>query len=167
MTSYHPRRPEKVIGERNELLAIIGGQKVMTLALCKDNEPYLATVNYVYDREENCFYFHCAPRGRKVDYLKANPSVWGQVLEDRGYLQGECDHAYRTVQFRGFAEFLSEEEIKRSVLEKLIDAQEEDPGPRRERLHQDRSLNHVGIVRIRIFEMTGKMNPAKKEEVVS
>lgn len=167
MAIYHPRHPENVIDERNELLAVIRGQKFMTLALCKDNKPYLATVNYDYDPAENCFYFHCAPRGRKVDYLKANPNVWGQVLEDRGYLQGECDHAYRTVQFRGIAEFLSAEDGKRRALEKLIDAQEEDPGPRRERLGRNRDLSGVGIVKIQVLEMTGKMNPVKKEEVVS
>jgi nitroimidazol reductase NimA-like FMN-containing flavoprotein (pyridoxamine 5'-phosphate oxidase superfamily) len=147
--------------DRGEMLEVIRRQKFLTLAMASGNDPYLATMNYAYDEHENCFYSHCAPKGKKADYLKANPNVWGQVIEDRGYLQGECDHAYRTVQFKGLAEFLSSEESKRSALEKLIEAQEKDPEPRKARLARDRDLGGVGVVKIQVIEMSGKRNPAK------
>ena len=40
--------------------------------------------------------------------LRANPSVWGQVIEDRGYLPGQCSHAYRSVMFEARAEFVTD-----------------------------------------------------------
>lgn len=155
-TAYHLRRTERAITDPAELLEIIQGQKHMTLALCRDNEPYLATVNYGYDAEEGCFYFHCAAEGRKVDYLRANPTVWGQVLEDRGYLPGQCDYAYRTVQFRGHAEFVEDLDEKRRALALMIDQLEPDPEPVKARLLVEGRVRKVGIVRVRVLEMTGK-----------
>ncbi len=103
MDTYHLRRSEKEITDPDQILAIIRGQKYMTLAKCKDNVLYLVTVNYGYDEARNCFYFHCARKVKKQDYLAANPMVWGQIVEDAGYQDGKCDHAFRTVQFQGCA----------------------------------------------------------------
>ena len=117
MTDYHFHHPEKMFTDRAELLEIIGGQRLMTLAMAVDGQPYLITVNYGFDAEANCFYFHCAPEGKKLDYLRANPNVWGQVVENRGYVTGKCDHAYRSVHFAGRVDFLETEEEKRAALD--------------------------------------------------
>jgi len=156
ISPYHQRRAELAIAGPAELLEIIQGQKHMTLALCCDNEPYLVTVNYGYDPGEGCFYFHCAPQGKKVDYLRANPIVWGQVLDDRGYLPGRCDHAYRTVQFRGRAEFVEGLEEKRCALALMIERLEPDPEPVKARLLVEERVSKVTLVRVRVLEMTGK-----------
>ncbi len=156
--AYHLRRNEKAITDPADLLAVIHGQKTMTLALCRDNEPYLVTVNHAYDEAEQCFYFHCAREGKKIEYLRANPIVWGQVLEDRGYQVGRCDQAFRSVQFRGRAEFVEDLEEKRRALELLIDQLEPDPAPLRPRLLKEERVRGVGIVRIHVLEMTGKQD---------
>lgn len=163
MTSpYHLRRAEKAITDPEELLAVIRGQKFLTLALCQDHEPYLVTMNYAYDQEQRCFYFHCARRGKKVDYLRANPTVWGQVLEDRGYLPGQCDHAYRTVQFRGQAEWIENLEEKRHALMLMIDQLEPDPEPVKRAELTQRKLEGVGILKVRVETMSGKQGPVAK-----
>ncbi len=41
--SYHLRRCEQAITRPEELLEVIRGQRHMTLALCRDGEPYLVT----------------------------------------------------------------------------------------------------------------------------
>ena len=48
--------------------------------------------------------------------LRANPRVWGQVIEDRGYLPGQCAHAYRSVMFEARAEFVTDLQEKRRAL---------------------------------------------------
>jgi len=156
LPAYHQRRPEKAMASEADLLEVILGQKHMTLALCRSNEPYLATVNYGYDPAERCFYFHCAARGKKVDFLRANPTVWGQVLDDRGYLPGRCDHTYRTVQFRGQAEFVEDLDDKRRALTLMIERLEPDPEPVKARLLAEERVRQVTIVRVRVLEMTGK-----------
>jgi hypothetical protein len=89
VTSWHTRHPDKAITDPAEIAHIVAGQKFLTLALCAENQPYLVTLSHAFDAEHNCFYFHCAPVGRKLDLIRANPQVYGQVLEDCGYVAGD------------------------------------------------------------------------------
>jgi uncharacterized protein len=156
MQSYHIRRSEKAITEESELLEIIQGQKFMTLALCKDAQPYLVTLNYGFDLKTCCFYFHCAAEGKKIDYLRANPVVWGQVLEDRGYIVGACDQDFRTVQFRGSVTFLGEREAKREALSLMIDHLEPNPSSVKQSQLQADRLDNVTIAKVQVEMMNGK-----------
>ena len=161
MTTYHQRRPKKTITDEREMIEIITGQKVMTLAMARGDEPYLVTVNYGFDEVQRCCYFHCSRVGKKADFLRANPVVWGQVTEDRGYIAGACDHAFRTVQFRGRVEFLEGDEEKRRALAVMVEHLEPDPEPVKQRLITPESLERVAVGRVQIEEMTAKRNPAK------
>lgn len=158
MEQYHLRRVEKAIEDREDLITVLRNGAHMTLALSESNEPYLVTVNYSFDEANMVVYFHCASEGKKIDILRSNSKVWGQVLEDLGYIQGECDHAYRTVQFRGSAEFASNLDEKRHALELMIDKLEKEPEKmRKESLTKDK-LEKVVICKIRIEGMSGKHN---------
>lgn len=161
MAIYHQRRPEKAITQRHELDGIIRSQKTMTLAMCNNNEPYLTTVNYGYDEPEQCFYFHCAPAGKKVDFLKANPQVWGQIVDDQGYLDGQCNHAYRSIQFSGQAELLDDAQERQRAMDLMVDQLESDPVTMKQRLAGPGVLEKAALFRIRIGAMTGKRNPAE------
>jgi len=156
MKTWHPRHPDKVITDPVELAAVVAGQKFLTLALCAENRPYLVTISHVFDSDRNCFYFHCSPVGRKIDLIRTNPQVYGQVLEDRGYKAGECDHAYRTVQFDGMAEVVTDPEEKLDALRRLIEFLEPDPGPVKERNLKAARLDSVTIVRVTVTGWSGK-----------
>lgn len=158
MQIYHLRRSEKAITDPTEMWAIIAAQKTMTLALCKANVPYLITVNYGYDQAAGCLYFHCAGEGKKMDYLRANPAVWGQIMEDNGYQDGKCDHAFRSVQFQGHVTFVREVEDKRRALSLMIDFLESDPEAVKARLITPKALEKVIIGRVKVETMTGKAN---------
>ncbi|WEU40140.1 MAG: pyridoxamine 5'-phosphate oxidase family protein [Candidatus Odinarchaeum yellowstonii] len=156
LESYHSRRPERAITDLKEILEIIKTQRYMSLALCKDNIPYLVTVTYVFDFGDYCFYFHCANTGRKIDYIRANPVVYGEILEDDGYLDGECLHAFRTVQFTGEAEIIVDEEIKRRALSMLIEKHESNPEMSKKRFMREGKIEKTAIIRIKVYEFTGK-----------
>jgi nitroimidazol reductase NimA-like FMN-containing flavoprotein (pyridoxamine 5'-phosphate oxidase superfamily) len=158
MSEFHFRRPELMIDNQAELLEIIAGQKIMTLALCHDNQPYLVTLDFAYDPSANCFFFHSADHGKKIDYLRANPVVWGQVVEDRGYVVDKCDHAYRSVQFAGRVEFVEDMDEKRRILALMIDRFERDPAAAKARLLTDLKVSAIMIGRIRVEALTGKGN---------
>lgn len=158
MPTYHLRRSEKAITDPAEMWAIIAGQKFVTLALCKENIPYLATVNYGYDQVAGCLYFHCAGEGKKMDYLRANPTVWGQIVEDNGYQDGKCDHAFRSVQFQGHVTFVEDIEEKRRALSLMIDRLESDPEAVKVKLITPKALEKVMIGQLHIDTMTGKAN---------
>lgn len=158
------RRSEKEIRNEKGLLDILDRGKHMTLAMCKDGQPYLVTVNHALDREARCLYFHCAQEGRKIDFLKANPQVWGQVLDDRGYIDGECDYAYSSVMFGGRAEFVTDVREKRRAIVSMIEKLDSKPESTKKELIVPASLQGVLICRIHIESLSGKIGggPAKK-----
>ena len=161
---YHLKRIDRAMTDENEISRVINEQKFMTIAMCKDNEAYLVTVNHAFDKSTNSFYFHCAQEGKKIDFIKANPLVWGQILEDMGYSQGDCDHAYRTVQFKGRAELISDIEEKRQALELMIEGLEEEPEKCKKEFITRSELEKVAICRIDIMELSGKENIIKEED---
>jgi len=157
------RRKDREIKSRAEIIDIVNGQKIATIAMCKDNSPYLITADYGFDEQEKCFYIHCAKRGKKIDFLRANPRVWGCSVEDLGYVQGECDHYYRSVHFEGGAELITDLERKRKALELMIDFLEDDPEKgKKEFITKTKFLNTM-IVRINVSRFTGKCNVPKKK----
>jgi nitroimidazol reductase NimA-like FMN-containing flavoprotein (pyridoxamine 5'-phosphate oxidase superfamily) len=158
MAEYHLRRVERSIEDREELMDVLRKVTHMTLALSKADEPYLVTVNYSFDEANMRVYFHCASAGKKIDILRSNPRVWGQVLEDLGYIQGECDHSFRTVQFSGNAEFASDISEKKHALELMIDRLEKTPETiKKDSLTKDK-IEKVVICKIVVEGMSGKHN---------
>lgn len=153
---YHLRRIERDMPDRADQLAVLRSQKYLSLAMARENRPYLVSLNYAFSEEENCFYVHSAPEGRKLDYLRANPLVWGQVIEDRGYLPGQCSHAYRSVMFEARAEFLENPEEKRRALSRMIDHADADPEPLKQRLLATAGLEQVVVLRLAVDWMSGK-----------
>ncbi len=160
---YHQRRPEKAITDRDQLLTVLREGNVVTLAMCRNDEPYLVTVNYALNEAGTAIYFHCAGQGKKFDYLSANPKVWGQVFIDGGYLEGECDHRFRTVQFAAEAAFVKEESAKREALTLMIRHFEPNPEPVIKRfLGSPEAVSDVAVVRLDLLQITGKESHMSK-----
>jgi len=156
MKSWHNRHPDKAITDPAEITRIVAGQKFLTLALCAEDRPYLVTLSHAFDSERNCFYFHCAPAGRKLDLIRANPHVYGQVLEDCGYVATECEHKYRTVQFEGRAEVVADPDEKLHALRLLIGRLEPEPEPVKARLLKPERLGSVAVIRVEVTGWSGK-----------
>lgn len=156
------RRKEKEIRDKNEVLSILEQAQYITIAMSRDNEPYLVTLSHGYDREQNCIYFHCAKEGKKAAILNENNKVWGQALIDKGYVQGACDHLYATTHFMGKVNFVESFEEKRHALKIMVTALDDNPASLIEKQLTKKSIADVNIGRIDIEYMTGK----KSEEVI-
>jgi nitroimidazol reductase NimA-like FMN-containing flavoprotein (pyridoxamine 5'-phosphate oxidase superfamily) len=156
------RRKEKEITDEREMLAIIMKAKYITIAMCDNNMPYLATLSHGYDRDQHCIYFHCAKEGKKIDVLRKNNVVWGQALMDKGYVQGSCDHLYATTQFLGKVRFVDEFEEKKHALGIMIKALEREPEKVMESQLKEESIKGVQIGRIDLECLSGK----KSEKVI-
>jgi|GEM_PF-70335 len=155
-TTYHLRRRDKALDDPDERDAVLRRTRWVTLAMCEGDEPYLVVVNHGYDPSRRRLYFHCAADGRKMEVLRANPRVWGIAVEDLGYLDGECDHAFRSVMFGGRVTFLESEAEKREALEVMIRQLESDPGPVEARTLTPARLASVTVGRVDLEVMTGK-----------
>ena len=150
------RRKEKAIEDVAELKEIIRTAQYVTVALCKDNEPYLVSLSHGYDPNKNCVYFHCASEGKKMDILKENNVVWGQALIDKGYIQGKCDHLYATVQFKGTVVFIDDFEEKKEALLNMVHKLDDNPDDVAEKQLTEKSIARVTIGRIDIEYLSGK-----------
>jgi uncharacterized protein len=164
MESYHPlRRKEQEIKDPAELKAILAKTSYVTVAMCRNDEPYLVTLSHGYDEEKNAVYFHCAFAGKKIDFLKANNRVWGQAFIDRGYVQGKCDHLFSSVQFGGRVSFVEEATEKRHALAVMIGQLEGDPEKVMAAKVSDGTLANTCIGRIDIGFLSGKRSEKTAE----
>jgi nitroimidazol reductase NimA-like FMN-containing flavoprotein (pyridoxamine 5'-phosphate oxidase superfamily) len=157
MEKYHQlRRKEQEIRETAELKAILAKTQYVTIAMCRDNEPYLVTLSHGYDEKQNAIYFHCAFEGKKIDILKANNRVWGQAIVDRGYVQGKCDHLFSSVQFSGRVSFVKDGAEKRRALAVMIRQLEQEPDKVMAAKVIDARVAKTNIGRIDIEFLSGK-----------
>lgn len=156
MQKYHLRRHDKALTDEKTINRILKTTRFITLSMCVDNEAYLVTLNHGWDESRSCLYFHCAPKGKKIDFLRTNPRVWGIAVEDLGYLDGKCDHAYRSVMFGGSVIFLEDFDEKYRALEIMIHQQESNPEAVIEAQLTPKAVNAVTLGRIDIDEMSAK-----------
>ncbi|MBO3803034.1 MAG: pyridoxamine 5'-phosphate oxidase family protein [Candidatus Brockarchaeota archaeon] len=152
---YHVRRKDKEITDARVLRKILKATKYVTIAMSKDNVPYLVSLSHGYDEGRNCLYFHCAPVGKKLDYIRSNNVVWGQALLDHGYAEGECDHLYASVHFKGTVSFVENPEEKRMAIECMMKQLDRKPGELIAGIDAER-LKGTTIGRIDIEYMSGK-----------
>ncbi|TSA43635.1 hypothetical protein D4R54_00200 [archaeon] len=164
MAQYHLRRSEKALDDPKEIEQLLASVRIMTVACCSGNEPYLFTVDFAWDPQARELWFHCATEGRKIKILQANPRVCVTVVEDRGYMDGECDHAYRSLVLEGKASVVTDLSGKRRALELLARKHERQPEAILARFAgNDEAVRKVGIVRVSVDSVTGKQGPAPKK----
>jgi nitroimidazol reductase NimA-like FMN-containing flavoprotein (pyridoxamine 5'-phosphate oxidase superfamily) len=158
--SFHMRRKDKEITDPELLKRILKTSTHVTLALSMENRPYLVSLSHGYDEPRNCLYFHCAPEGKKLNYLRSNNAVWGQAMLDYGYIQEKCTHLYASVHFSGRVTLIENLQEKRQAVECMINQLDNNPEKLIANLNIDRLKNTI-IGRIDIDYVSGK----KSEEI--
>jgi len=158
--SFHVRRKDREITDCEVLRQVLKSTKYVTIALCKDNEPYLVSLSHGYDEAKNCLYFHCAPEGKKLVYLKLNSKVWGQALLDFGVTE-ECDYVYTSVHFSGKIHLITDLTEKKHGLEVLVRQVSLNPEAKLAKIKPER-LETITMGRIDIEYMSGKKHQSSK-----
>ncbi len=158
MECIRSRTMEEEIRSRDELFDIIRSQKLLTIAMSQNDEPYLATLDFGFDESCPCFYFHTFSNGRKVSILRKNPLVFGQVQEDRGFVKDACDHAFRLVQFKGRVRFLTDPEEIENGLTSILTHLGSDP----DSIDKEELGRGTLVGRIDILEISGRKNEPRK-----
>ena len=158
--SFHVRRKDREITDCDELRQVLLSTKYVTVALCKDNEPYLVSLSHGYDEAKNCLYFHCAPEGKKLVYLKSNNKVWGQALLDFGVTE-ECDYAYTSIHFSGKMHLITDLSEKKHGMEILVRQVSLNPEAKLAKIKPER-LETINMGRIDIEYMSGKKHQSPK-----
>lgn len=141
-----------------EIDVLLSEEPVGHLGLAFENQPYIVPLNYLY--ADGAVYFHCALKGRKIDYLKANCKVCFQVGRYGGLITSDsaCSHNYQfsSVIIEGTIEEVIGVEAKetalRGIVAKYSDAAvAEKPIPAKK-------IEGVAVYRIAVETISGKTN---------
>lgn len=158
MQKYHlHNRPNREIKEESDITTILKNGKFAVISMCRDNEPYIVTLSYGYDFEKKSLYFHCAQKGLKIDFLSSNKRVCATVIEDGGYIMGECGHEYKSVVFWGNMQVLNDLNEKKHGMNILLHHLEEKDSLIQEKiLKSEEYYSKMEILRLDIEEIHGK-----------
>ncbi|MEW6529868.1 MAG: pyridoxamine 5'-phosphate oxidase family protein [Thermodesulfobacteriota bacterium] len=122
------RRKHSEITDPNEIQRILSSTNIGRLATNgADGYPYITPVNFVY--HEGKIYFHCAPKGEKLDNLARDPNVCFEVDIPLAYLDSGIDpdrgvckahQFYHCVIIRGDARVVPDGPLKVTALNALV-----------------------------------------------
>jgi len=155
---YHlQNHPDREITSAEEISALLMQGKFVTIAMCRDNEPYVVTLSYGYDSANNALYFHAGHKGMKMEFLKANPSVCATIIEDGGYIQDDCAHAFKTLVIRGKMVIVEDLEEKKHGMQVLLQHLEEKPSVIQHlQLKSEGMFSSMAVLKLTIEELHGK-----------
>ncbi len=155
MERYHMQKADMEVTDTKWMENLLRMGKFVTISMCMDNEPYVVTLSYGY--EDGRMYIHTAKEGLKLDIIKENPRVCGTVVEDMGYVHGECSHRYRSVVFWGKMEVVEDIKERMHGMEVLLEHLEDDPAMLRNRFLKSRdAYDRINVLRLDIGAMKGK-----------
>jgi nitroimidazol reductase NimA-like FMN-containing flavoprotein (pyridoxamine 5'-phosphate oxidase superfamily) len=148
---------EREIQDQNIIEEILLEGKYAVIAMCRDHQPYLVTLNYGYDASRETLYFHSAPTGLKMDILRNNPLVCATVIRDNGYVTGKCAHAYRSVVMYGRMDTVDDPDEKKHGMQRMLHQLESEPQKMEERLlTRDKFIKQTTMLKLKIDHKRGK-----------
>lgn len=157
MEKYHMRRKDRQITDENELNEILTQGKYTIISMCRDNEPYIVTLSYGYDKGKNVLYFHTGLKGLKIEFINSNSNVCATIIDDGGYTMGECAHKYRSIVINGKISIVENLEEKKYGMEVILEHLEDNPSVIKERaLKNEKIYNSIAILRLDIKDIIGK-----------
>jgi nitroimidazol reductase NimA-like FMN-containing flavoprotein (pyridoxamine 5'-phosphate oxidase superfamily) len=151
------RRKDRNVAEIEHIEQIIRKSDVCRIALADNNIPYIVTMNFGYTGGPHpCFYFHCAPEGRKIEMLKKNNYVCFELDTDHELTPGErgCDWGMKFSSVIGYGRIsiLKEKDLKIEALNCLMSQYSK----RNDFTYDEANLDKITILKLDIEEITGK-----------
>lgn len=140
----------------DEVEELLAGASVGRLGMSNDNQPYVVPVCFVY--HDGKIFFHSARQGRKMDFMRANPTVCFQVDEHSLVSSSKpCKFTmnYHSVVAVGRVRFLSDSKEKLKILKMLV--RKYDTGNLAELL-SEKKTRRVEVGEISVSEISGKKN---------
>lgn len=150
-------RRERELTDTNDIRHILDTAKIVHLGLVDNGEPYVVPMNYGYTLEDGTLtlYLHGAMRGRKIDAMRAHPSVFFSIECDIEPFAGDvaCRYgmAYTSLMGNGKAVILEDVEAKKSGLSILMKSQTGE-----DFTFSDKMVGIVQVIRIDVNTFTAK-----------
>ncbi|OHD57089.1 MAG: hypothetical protein A2Y33_09190 [Spirochaetes bacterium GWF1_51_8] len=147
------RRKDREIVSPEAILEILMKAPYGVLAMCDGDTPYCIPFNYGYT--DGRLYLHCAPEGRKLELIRANPSVSFTAVASESIVRSEtaCGWGlrYESVVLNGRASIIEERGEKIAGLNAIMVKYSG-----RGHEFDENELSRTLVIRIDIDSMTGK-----------
>ena len=118
------RRKDRQVKDNSEINSIILKCDVCRIAFADNNIPYIVTMNFGYLPEQQCFYFHSAREGRKIDLIAKNNYVCFEMDTDHILVKAEkeCDWGmkYNSIVGYGRLSIVGEKAEKKTGLDAIM-----------------------------------------------
>jgi nitroimidazol reductase NimA-like FMN-containing flavoprotein (pyridoxamine 5'-phosphate oxidase superfamily) len=119
------RRSDRAVTDEAEIAAHLGRTAVGFVATCHDQQPYIHSNLFWFDRLARTVYFHTALEGRTRRNIESNPRVCFTAAEMGRLLPAdtalEFGVEYSSVCAFGTARLVQNDEEKRRALQGLLD----------------------------------------------
>lgn len=146
-------RKDRGIEDLKKIEEILLKSRVLRLALCNNNHPYVVPMNFGY--KENHIYIHSSKKGMKIDLLKKNNNVAFEVDFDHELVIADkaCGFSmkYESVIGFGKAFFVEDQKEKKEAFDIIMSHYSKDNFD-----YEMEEIENVCIIRIDIDSMTGK-----------
>lgn len=151
------RRPERAIS-REQALEILQRCNYGILSTADaQGTPYGVPLNYCYLPEENCIFFHCAKKGKKLFNIAENPRVSFVVIGYEHIVPHRYITHYESAILTGHACLVEDDAERRQKLRILSERLASDAPERREQVIEQ-YFAAVHICKVYIDDITGKRN---------
>ena len=154
------KRREYEITNMSEILTILDRSKIIHIALCDEDQPYVLPMNYgyVYENDTLTFYLHGAKEGYKYDLIKKNPKISFALECDTIPFDGKvaCQYgmSYSSIFGKGFATIIEDVQEKATALTILMKTQ---TGQDFE--FNDKLVSIVNVIKVTVTDFTAKKRP--------
>lgn len=116
-------------------------------------EAYGIPINFVWDGSAS-LYLHCAPEGRKLKAIAANPNVSFCIVGKAHLLPDKFTTEYESVILSGLAHTGLSEEERRTALRLFVE--KFCPNSTNSESYINKSFNRVEVIRLDISSFSGK-----------
>lgn len=154
--NHQIRRQDKLLAEEQALELLKNGAYGF-LAMATEQGGYGVPLNYVVD--DDVIYVHCATEGRKLSAVADNPNVSFCVVGQVAVVAERFTTIYESVIAFGSAVIVSDDETKRRALRLLVEKYSK-PYVAEGEQAIERSLDHTGVIAIKIQSYSGKTKRA-------
>ena len=123
------RNKKREITDLKAIEEMLKTARVLRLGMIDGDKPYVVPLHYGYTLEDGklTFYMHGAKEGRKIDVLKANPTVFVEIDLDGGLIPADkaCNYAafFLSIMADGKATLVEDVEEKIEGLKILMKTQ--------------------------------------------
>ena len=153
-------RREREVTDLGRICEILDKSKIVHIGMVDGDEPYVVPMNYGYTMEDGklTIYLHGAKWGRKLDVMRANPTVFFSLECDVVPFDGDIACRYGTTYYSlmalGKAKIHEDVEEKKKGLSILMKTQ-----TGKDFTFDDKMVSIVSVIKIDIAEYTAKQRP--------